>query len=147
MTPTSNRTLDRPDPCRSLARRLLAAFGAASVALVMSSACGDDPASDPPVTADAGPPCERGTRNCACIGGSGCQDDLLCIAGRCSLTQDGPDEPAPPRPRPPPDLDLPEIDAGNQTPPAGDADGGAVDASVPDDGPSTPTPDAGDDAG
>ncbi|HTV25104.1 MAG TPA: hypothetical protein VMG12_40700 [Polyangiaceae bacterium] len=149
MIRASNRAPHRLEPLPSPARRLRAAFGAASVALLMGSACGDDPAPAPPIVADAGPACERGTQNCACIGGSSCQGDLLCISGRCSVTDDGPDEPAPPRPRPPPDIVLPDP----EPPPvsdAGAADAGSEDASVPgeaDPTPGTPTPDAGNDAG
>ena len=127
-----------------LAGGLRAAIGAASLALVLSSACGDDPPPAPAVVPDAGPACERGTLNCACIGGSGCQDDLLCIAGRCSLTQRDPAEPPPPRPRRPPELDLPEPDAGAGPPAV--PDGGAADASLPGDDDGGDSADAGGDA-
>lgn len=135
---------------RSVARRARALLGAAALGLLVGSACGDDAPAGPALDADAGPSCERGTRNCACIGGSGCRDDLLCIAGLCSARM--PAEPAEmtprPRPRPtPPDPGDAEPDAGT-VPPAGTPDAGALDASVPPagDGEATP-PDAGDDAG
>jgi hypothetical protein len=130
-----------------LRRRARAALGAAAVGLVLSSACGDD--SSPPVlTADAGPSCERGTRNCACVGGSGCRDDLLCISGVCSVQAEEPPPEIQPRPRPRPtplDPGDPDRDAGSQPAPL---DGGALDAAVPGDGDaSAPAPDAGNDAG
>lgn len=105
---------------------------------LLGGACGDsDPEPAPAPVPDAGPSCERGTLGCVCVGGSGCQDDLLCIAGRCLENQDGPDEPitqppqgVPDDPRPP----QPEPDAGEAETPAPDAGsgGGDLDASVPD---------------
>jgi hypothetical protein len=143
MTRSARSSPRRPGLQRPLASSLRAALGVASLALLPSLGCGDDPAPAPPVAPDAGPACQRGTLGCGCIGGSGCEDDLLCIAGRCSLTQRDPAESLPPRPRPPPpDLDLPEPDAGSE--PAR-PDAGAADASVPDDGPAAA--DAGADAG
>jgi hypothetical protein len=131
-------------PCR-LGRRWRAALGAAAFALALGSACADDPVT-PELGADAGLGCERGTRNCACIGGSRCQDELLCIAGRCSLML----EPAPdttPRPRPTlPGPAVPARDAGGSAPPG---DAGSPDASAPDasasgeEGAGTPPSDAG----
>ena len=107
-------------------------------------------ASDPPAPADvgvdAGTPCDPGTLACICIpGGTGCKDDLLCVAGRCQETEvEGPNEPdptPPSRPRPPrPGSNSPD-DAGNGAP---GADAAAAsdppDASSP--GP-TPVVDAG----
>jgi len=102
---------------------------------LLGGACGDsDPEPAPAPVPDAGPSCERGTLGCICVGGSGCQDDLLCIAGRCLENDEGPDEPItrPPQgvpngPRPA----QPEPDAGPG--PAPDAgSGGDPDASVPD---------------
>jgi hypothetical protein len=126
---------------QSFWRNLRTALGAAAAGLLLSSACGDEPAA-PALDADAGPSCERGTRNCACIGGSRCQADLLCIAGLCSSrAEDEPEEMGPrPRPRPtPPDPAEPDPDAGLASP----TDAGALDASVPE----TPGADAGNDAG
>jgi hypothetical protein len=131
---------------RSFGRALRAALGAAAVGLLLSSACGDDSSPGPALDADAGPSCERGTRNCACIGGSGCRGELLCIAGLCSSRpEETPDEPtAPPRPRPtPPDPGDPDPDAGLPAP----ADAGDRDASIPGDGDDGPALDAGNDAG
>jgi hypothetical protein len=125
-------------------RNVRAALGVAAVGLLLSSACGDEPAG-PALDADAGPSCEPGTRNCACIGGSRCQADLLCIAGLCSSRpEDEPVEMAPrprPRPRPiPPDPVDPGPDAGLPPP----TDAGALDASVPGaDSGATPLADAG----
>jgi hypothetical protein len=128
---------------QSFWRSLRAALGAAAAGLLLlSSACGDEPAV-PALDADAGPSCERGTRNCECIGGSRCQADLLCIAGLCSSRpEDEPEEMGPrPRPRPtPPDPAEPDRDAGLASP----ADAGALDASVPAaDSGATPVVDAG----
>jgi hypothetical protein len=139
------RDLARPGARRSFEpesfwRSLRAALGAAAVGLLLSSACGDEPA-PAPLEADAGPSCELGTRNCACIGGSRCQADLLCIAGLCSSRpEDAPEEMSPrPRPRPtPPDPGKPNPDAGLPLPP---------DAGEPDASSETPTADAGNDAG
>jgi hypothetical protein len=126
----------------SLWRNVRAVLGVAAVGLLLSSACGDEPAG-PALDADAGPSCEPGTRNCACIGGSRCQADLLCIAGLCSSRpEDEPVEMAPrPRPRPiPPDPVDPGPDAGLPPP----TDAGALDASVPGaDSGATPLADAG----
>lgn len=89
------------------------------------AACGDDPPPPLPETPDAGPACEHGTLDCGCIGGSGCQDDLLCIAGRCLQTE-GPSEMSPiRRPRPPPSN--PSLPG----PPAPDAGSAPIDASAP----------------
>jgi hypothetical protein len=118
------------------------------MALVASSACGDEASTGRELSPDAGPACERGTRNCACIGGSGCRDDLLCISGRCQvMTEEAPPTTTPrPRPRPElPDPGDPDPDAGNAPTPA---DAGAADASVTgDEGTPAPAPDAGNDAG
>jgi hypothetical protein len=106
-----------------------------ALGLLLGSACGED-AAPAPVEADGGPACELGTRNCACIGGARCSDDLLCIAGLCSArSEPEPEQMQPrPRPRPPaPDPGEPE-DAGNPPP-------DAIDASVPGDG--GPASDAG----
>jgi hypothetical protein len=126
----------------SFGRQLRAALGAAAVGLLLSSACGDDSSAGAALDADAGPSCERGTRGCACILGSGCRGELLCIAGLCSSRpEEAPDEMnLPPRPRPtPPDPGDPDPDAGPPPP----ADAGEPDASVPE----TPAADAGNDAG
>jgi len=141
-SPVASHRLGRCHGARgSFGRNLRAALGAAAVGLLLSSACGDS-SPEPALDADAGPSCERGTRNCACIGGSGCRDDLLCIAGLCSSRpEEAPDEMDPrPRPRPtPPDPGDPDPDAGPPPP----ADAGALDASVPE----APAADAGNDAG
>jgi hypothetical protein len=110
-----------------------------ALGLLLGSACGEGPA--PPLAEpDAGPACELGARNCACIGGARCSDDLLCIAGRCSARSEPEPElmGPPPRPRPTaPDPADPDPDAGPLPPQP-------VDASLP---PVDPEPDAGDDAG
>jgi hypothetical protein len=106
---------------------------------LLAGACGDsEPEPAPAPVPDAGPSCERGTLGCVCVGGSGCQDDLLCIAGRCLENQAGPDEPitrppqgVPNNPRPP----QPDPDAGEApAPDAGSAPAGDLDASVSDAG-------------
>jgi hypothetical protein len=149
--PVASLAARDPGPCpgarlsfapESFWRNLRAAFGVAAVGLLLSSACGDEPAG-PALDVDAGPSCEPGTRNCACIGGSRCQADLLCIAGLCSSRpEDVPEEMSPrPRPRPtPPDPGAPDPDAGVPSP----TDAGALDASVPGaDSGATPVADAG----
>jgi len=97
-----------------------------------ASACGSDPEPEPAAgVVDAGPQCERGSENCACIGGGGCRDNLLCISGRCLLTdrEEQPDPtPTPSRPRPPAPVEPGELDAGgapNTAPDAGAAPGDA----------------------
>lgn len=145
VAPLAARGLGRPrarlssEPA-SFWRNLRAACGAAAAGLLLSSACGSEPAG-PALDTDAGPSCEPGTRNCACIGGSRCQADLLCIAGLCSSRpEDTPEEMAPrPRPRPTaPAPGEPDPDAGPSRP----ADAGEPDASS-----ETPAVDAGNDAG
>jgi hypothetical protein len=109
--------------------------------LLMASgaACADDPPPPPAAVLDAGPACERGTLDCGCIGGSGCQDSLLCIAGRCLQTE-GPMEMSPiVRPRPPPATN-PNV----PLPAAPDGGGAANDASAP---PGDPPDASGIDAG
>jgi hypothetical protein len=140
-SPASRGPRRRSGARRSFGHNLLAALGTAAVGVLLSSACGDDSSTGPALDADAGPSCERGTRNCACIGGSGCRDDLLCIAGLCSSRPEDAPEQTPDRPRPrptPPDPGDPDPDAGPPTP----ADAGEPDASS---GP--PVVDAGNDAG
>jgi hypothetical protein len=124
-----------PPSQRRGARRAGPRALAAALAIVATAmGCAEDPPASAPAdpVVDAGPDCERGTQGCACIGGSGCQDDLLCAAGRCQLTE-GEREPAQPPPqRPPP-----------QRPPSSLGDAG------PGDAPSPPAPaalDAGADA-
>jgi hypothetical protein len=106
--------------------------------MASGAACGDDP--PPPLEAipDAGPACERGTVDCGCIGGGGCQDALLCIAGRCLQTE-GPTEMSPiVRPRPPPNNpDVPVPAAPDGGSPASDAGAPPADASTLDAGGST----------
>jgi hypothetical protein len=99
------------------------------VCVASAGACGSDPEPAASVAvADAGPPCERGSENCACIGGGGCRDDLLCISGRCLLTdrdeQPDPTGLPPSRPRPPAPVEPGEPDAGQ--PPNAPADAGAT---------------------
>lgn len=118
---------------RRARRGLLAVLGSLLAAGV---ACGDDPA-PPEALPDAGPACERGTLDCGCIGGSGCQDDLLCIAGRCLQTE-GPSEMGPStRPRPPPNnppLTLPDAGVPSSPPPDASAPGAGLDGGAPDAG-------------
>jgi hypothetical protein len=130
-------------PLGTPGRRPRAAFGAASFTLLLVGACGEDPPA-PELGADAGPVCERGTRNCACIGGSGCRDDLLCIAGLCSARLPGDPPTTTPRPRPAPPRPSPidpEPDAGDVVVDAGSDDAGISDASVT--GAVSTSPDAG----
>lgn len=120
--------------CTGLVRRALGAAGA--LALLLGGACAKDPPSPPAVNVDAGPQCELGTRNCACIGGTRCAAGLVCVVGRCSLTVNQPPEEMPPRrPRPRPPMPFPFGDGG--APPGGpgapDA-GPSPDASSPDAG-------------
>jgi hypothetical protein len=110
------------------ARAARALFVAAGALIASAAGCGDDPA--PPLTAapDAGPACEQGSEGCACFFGSGCRDDLLCIAGRCLMTQgQGESDPAP-GPRPPLTPNPPPPPVGGRIPDAGDAGGSPVDA-------------------
>jgi hypothetical protein len=92
-------------------------FAAALSCVASASACGSDSEPAPAaVVQDAGS-CEAGDDGCACIGGSGCRDGLLCIARRCLLidTEEQPDQTTPPRPsRPfPPAPPVPAVpDAG-----------------------------------
>jgi len=114
-------------PLRRALRRVTRLGCTALLGLVaFGSACAEDP--PPPVSdpvPDGGTPCERGTQGCACIGGSGCRDELLCIAGRCLLTQEAPSEPEtprPPLPRPPPLVS--DAGSGASEPPALSPDAG-----------------------
>ncbi len=121
---------------RALGRRARRGLLAALGALVASgAACADDPAPPLEVVVDAGPACERGTLDCECIGGSGCQDDLLCIAGRCLQTE-GPRDMSPGmRPRPPPNNPNPPVtDAGDPSPDASSPPDPGLDAGTLDDG-------------
>jgi hypothetical protein len=111
-------------------------LGAAFAFAALGGGCAEDPPADVVTAAvpDAGPACEQGARGCACP----CQEDLLCVAGRC-LETEGPSEPAPqpeprPRPTPPPSSIL---DAGAEPAPAdadadADAGTGGSDAQAPD---------------
>jgi hypothetical protein len=107
-----------------------------------AAACGDD--STPSVvstpTPDAGVACELGSENCACVSGSGCRGDLLCIAGRCLAIQGrGESEPPPERPRPQvvPNRPLPVPPVITTMPESGDAGaadgGGSSDAAAGED--------------
>jgi hypothetical protein len=99
------------------------AWGLAAALGVLSSAAGCDDAPTPaaPVGVDSGvEACEPGTQGCACLGGSGCRDDLLCVARRCLVTE-GPEDTEPSaRPRPVPRDPLPPIvdppDTGSSVP-------------------------------
>jgi hypothetical protein len=108
------------------ARASRALFGVAAGMLASAAACSDDSAA--PVldtSADAGPPCEQGTQGCACFFGSGCRDGLLCITGRCLMSQ-GADEVDPlPAARPPlkPSRPAPPLPAAG-----GSSDAGSTDA-------------------
>jgi hypothetical protein len=101
-----------------------------------AAACGDDStpsvATQPPP--DAGVACVLGTEGCACLSGSGCRDELLCITGRClQIQNDGESDPPPARPRPQvvPNRPDPEPPPTSTIPDAGDADaGGSADAAV-----------------
>ena len=77
----------------------------AGVGIACSSAC-DDGSSSPVIDTPDAAVCTRGTEACACISGGGCRDGLLCIAGRCLMSQAEapPEEPPLTRPRPPPRL-------------------------------------------
>lgn len=110
-----------------------AAWGAALLGLLLGGACAKDPPAPPADSVDAGPDCVRGTRNCACIGGTRCSTGLVCLAGRCSLNLDEEEtEPGPrPRPRPPTFDPDPGTDAGNDATPDSDAST-PVDAAAPD---------------
>lgn len=109
------------------AARSFSAALVALAALVAPAGCDDTPLAPRVDVPDASASCERGTRGCACMGGSGCRDDLLCIAGRCQLTE-GPREMAPPAPpRPRPEIpDVPELGAPDASGPST-----LVDASSP----------------
>lgn len=133
-----------PTSPRRRARRARLGLRAALV-LGLVAALGAGCAEDPPAAAagdpapDAGPPCESGSQGCVC--GSGCDDNLLCVADRCVLTE-GPREPAPPptpRPRPTrPPLQgadagpSPDAAAPGGPPQAEPADAGRGDAGAPD---------------
>jgi hypothetical protein len=134
-------------------RRASGLVGAGLGALaLLAGACGDDAAParsvGPPV--DAGLiTCELGSENCVCMGGSGCQEGLICIAGRCLDTEEPSGTDAPPRDRPrpngidsnlPPDPDQPEQP--DAAAPDAASPGGTPDASAS--GPDQPPPDAGD---
>jgi hypothetical protein len=75
-------------------RALLVAAGSL---LASAAGCDDEPVAAPTAVPDAGAPCPRGTQGCACFFGSGCDDDLLCIAGRCLTGQGEEDEPTTPQ--------------------------------------------------
>jgi hypothetical protein len=131
-------------------RRVFGLAGAGLWALmVLAGACGEDAARPPggELPADAGAnSCELGSKGCECLGGSGCQDGLLCIAGRCLETEEPSGTEAPPRDRPrpngiesnlPPDPEQPDAAAPDAASPGA---GGTPDASPAGD----PPPDAGD---
>jgi hypothetical protein len=109
-------------------------------AVALVAACGSDPAPAPSTdaTADAGAlSCELGSEGCSCMGGSACQPELLCIAGRCLLGEEPSGTDPTQSARPPlnrgPSLYPPEVpDSG--TPDAAAAPGGPPDASAPADG-------------
>lgn len=110
--------------------------------LVGSWGCGEAPSSAGEEALDAGPTCARGTDNCACISGSGCQAGLLCIAGRCLQSQgsESPVEPPlsrPTLPRPRPDPAAledagpePASDGGSSGPSTDAGDGGALESAA-----------------
>jgi hypothetical protein len=93
-----------------VARGARLAFLVALGCVVSAGGCASDPEPEVVPVVDAGPACEPGSENCACIGGSGCKDELLCIARRCLLTdqEEQADPTTPSRPRP----QLPEPPAG-----------------------------------
>jgi hypothetical protein len=107
------------------------AFAALAFAALGGGCAEDPPAPVTPPMPDAGPACEPGTAGCVCP----CEENLLCISGRC-LETEGPREPpvdSRPRPRPtqPPTIVL---DAGPEPAPpdAGPAPSESPDADVPD---------------
>lgn len=114
----------------------------AGVTLAACPACDDAP-SKPALeeTPDAAV-CERGTEGCSCISGGGCRNGLLCIVGRCLVSQaeDLPDEPPRNRPMPPSPMSpsAPGVDEDAGTVPVSDGgpgDGGLSDeAGAADDG-------------
>jgi hypothetical protein len=125
-------------------RRALGLAGAGLWALaLLAGACGDDEAQAPSVelTVDAGAiSCERGGENCACLGGSSCQEGLLCIAGRCLRADEPSGTEAPPRDRPRPngiESNLPPDPEQTEQPDAAAPDAaspaGTPDASAPPD--------------
>lgn len=129
MNPPETRAHPQPVSSRARlaqpARRArLAAVLLASVALL--AACSESSPSSPP--SDAGdelPSCELGTEQCACLPNGTCDEPLLCVTGRCVVSQ-GSREPEQPRPTRPEIPILGEPDAGSApTPPAPEEDGGA----------------------
>jgi hypothetical protein len=123
------------------ARRLKSRWTRGSRALLIAAgmlptsaaSCDDDPAATPIPAFDAGVPCPQGTQGCACFFGSGCDDGLLCITGRCLMGQGEETEPV--RPQRPqilpgrPDSDPPGVAPGNPR----DAGGSPLDAGEPPD--------------
>lgn len=124
---------------RRWARLGLAALVEFALIGALGAGCAEDPPGAPanvPVV-DAGTACERGTLGCACNGGSGCRDNLLCSAGRCIATEGTREPDVEPPARPPPYL-----------PPAPLRDAGASDAATaePAPGPADASADAAPDA-
>jgi hypothetical protein len=112
--------------------------GLALAALLSGSACGGTKASSATLSADAAPPCDPGTRACICTSDGTCDDDLICITGRCFDTEGTPqpnDRGAPTGHAPPPTIYV--IDAGSTT-----TTPDAAAPTLPDASPSIPVPDA-----
>ena len=114
--------------------------GLALVALLSGSACGGAQAPSGSLPADSGPPCDPGTRACICTTEGTCNDNLICITGRCFDTEGTPqpdDQSAPTGHAPPPIVYT--LDAGSTTatpdaattnPPDASPNGATADAST-----------------
>jgi hypothetical protein len=93
-TPTCARVRSGPAPLRARTTAGLLGRWGVCAWLVALAACSDS--ARPPADAGVGDAatlsCTAGTAQCVCSSAGGCEDNLLCISGRC-LSSEGPRSP------------------------------------------------------